>query len=284
MSSVHVHLASCLLPVLLTAVAIADPGDEFWASDFYRVGLAGRVNACAEYDGALILGGDLTAAGDVLVDGLAGQFDHAGGVAAHNVARWDGAQWHPLGGGGEGIEALVVYDGLLIALGDFSTTLGVPGEKLAAWDGTTWTALGTGPQMGSVGSLHAAVVHGGTLVVGGSWASAGPFHLLAAWDGDAWSTPYANPGEYHGPDDWEVRSLAVYEGSLIAGGHFTHWADDDDYFHGVARWDGSAWVGLAHGLSAPSAIETDDHSIRVGRVPGRGLRGSVPLDRFLMGQ
>ncbi len=287
-------IASCLLVGFLAAVAAAAPGDEFWSSGYYRVGLAGPVRAFAEYDGMLVIGGDLTAAGGVPVAGLAawdgtawqafaggvdgsvaamlvhdghlfvaGAFESAGGVAAHNIARWDGGQWHPLGAGGNGIEALVVHDGHLVALGDFSATLGAAGAKLAAWNGTSWTALGAGPSMGSVGSLHAAVVHDGTLVVGGSWDTTGPFHLLAAWDGAAWSTPYANPGEYGGVfEDWEIRSLAVYQGALVAGGHFRHDSEPaGDFFTGVARWDGSAWVGLGHGLAAPTPVETDAHRI-----------------------
>lgn len=288
-------LASCLLVGLLATVAAAEPGAEFWSSDFYSVGLAGRVHAFAECDGMLVIGGDLTAAGGVLVDGMAawdghtwqafaggvdgwvaamlvhdgdlfvaGAFESAGGVEAHNIARWDGVQWHPLGAGGDGIEALVVYDGRLVALGDFSATVGAAGVKLAAWDGVAWTALGTGPSMGSVGSLHAAVVHGGSLVVGGSWTGDGPFHLLAAWDGVAWSTPYLNPGEYGGVwPDWEIRSLAVYQGALVAGGHFSYgvWTTED-YFTGVARWDGAAWVGLGHGLAARTSFDYDTHSIR----------------------
>lgn len=287
-------LASCLLAGLLAAVAVAGPGDEFWSRDFYRVGLAGPVRAFAEYGGMLVIGGDLTAAGGIPVDGLAGwdghtwqafaggvdgsvaamlvldgdlfvagEFESAGGVPAHNVARWDGGQWHPLGAGGEGIEALVVHAGRLVALGDFSATVGAAGTKLAAWNGIAWTALGEGPSMGSVGSLHAAVVLNGTLVVAGSWDTTGPFSLLAAWDGAAWSTPYANPGEYPGVfEDWEIRSLAVYQGALVAGGHFRHANEaTGEYFTGVARWDGSAWVGLGHGLAAPTPFETDAHSV-----------------------
>lgn len=306
-------LASCLLALLLTPATAAAPGSEFWSSDYFRVGMAGRVRAFADYDSLLVIGGDLTAAGSVLVDALAawdgyawqafaggvdgsvaamlvhdgdlfvaGAFGSAGGVAAHNIARWDGGQWHPLGAGGEGIEALVVHDGRLVALGDFSATVGAAGAKLAAWDGAAWTALGDGPSMGSVGSLHAAVVHDGTLVVGGSWTSNGPFNLLAAWDGAAWSTPYANPGEYMGPlEEWEIRSLAVYQGALVAGGHFSYgvWTTED-YFTGVARWDGAAWVGLGHGLSAPTPFETDAHSIRclfefAGDLIAGGIIGEI---------
>ena len=34
---------------------------------------------------------------------VTGQFETAGGVAAANIARWDGARWSPLGGGIQGI-------------------------------------------------------------------------------------------------------------------------------------------------------------------------------------
>ena len=39
----------------------------------------------------------------ILVDGndvyVGGYFDHAGHTAASNLARWDGAEWHEVGGG-----------------------------------------------------------------------------------------------------------------------------------------------------------------------------------------
>src|SRR4051812_3514384 len=42
---------------------------------------------------------------------VGGSFDHAGDVAAMNVARWDGQQWHALGAGFDGsVRTFAIWD------------------------------------------------------------------------------------------------------------------------------------------------------------------------------
>ena len=48
------------------------------------VGVTGQVSSMTEYQGGLVVGGDIIAAGD---------------QTAYHVARWDGAAWHALGVG-----------------------------------------------------------------------------------------------------------------------------------------------------------------------------------------
>ena len=89
------------------AGAPAAPGDEYWAAGFSFPGLNGGVSDLAfGPDGSLYAGGQFTTAGE---------------VAANYIARWDGAQWHPLGSGMDHyVAALAVGpDGSLYAGGDF---------------------------------------------------------------------------------------------------------------------------------------------------------------------
>src|SRR5262245_912443 len=51
----------------------------------------------------------------------AGQFTQAGGVAVPRIAQWDGAHWQALLPGFQGIKALAVYNGDLIAAGTFTS-------------------------------------------------------------------------------------------------------------------------------------------------------------------
>ncbi|HEX6886226.1 MAG TPA: hypothetical protein VF530_22825 [Planctomycetota bacterium] len=77
-----------------------------------------------------------------------GQFATAGGVTAHNLARWDGATWTPVGLNGR-VNALAVHDDgtgpALYAGGEFSaTTTGQTLRRIGRFDGSAWTVLASG--------------------------------------------------------------------------------------------------------------------------------------------
>jgi hypothetical protein len=77
------------------------------------------------------------ATGDVYVGGA---FTAIDGVAASNVAMWDGTSWHALSTGVNGVvNALLIMDGVLYAGGQFTTAGGQSADDLAQWN------LGTGP-------------------------------------------------------------------------------------------------------------------------------------------
>src|SRR5207244_1272911 len=80
-----------------------------------------------------------------------------GGVSARNIARWDGAAWHPLAtsmsqgaGAGEVRCVLVVppgsgaLSGHLVIAGGFTSVDGVSADNIAHWDGSTWAPLSSG--------------------------------------------------------------------------------------------------------------------------------------------
>ena len=63
---------------------------------------------------------------------VGGEFSHIGGIAANNIAAWDGVQWTALDGGCDGpVHAFIIYNGSLIAGGGFIS----PGVRIAAWNG-----------------------------------------------------------------------------------------------------------------------------------------------------
>ncbi len=131
------------IPPPAPAIAPDAPGDEYWAEGFNSLGMSDTVSAMAfGPDGSLYAGGEFTTAGSVI---------------ARYIARWDGAQWYPLGSGMGGSDPYpFVYDlafgpdGSLYAGGDFTTAGGVAANHIARWDGATssWHPLGSGMNSG----------------------------------------------------------------------------------------------------------------------------------------
>ena len=107
----------------------------------------GTVNALAVFNGALYAAGAFVEIG--------------GGVAANNIARWDGTAWTALGAGVEGtlvavVNALTVFNGQLVVGGLFSLVGGsVAVTNLAFWTGSTWAA----PVPPPPSSINARSVH-----------------------------------------------------------------------------------------------------------------------------
>lgn len=101
------------------------------------LGFAAYVSSCIVYQG------DLYACGGISVlDGNAGE----------GIMRWDGNQWHDVGGGirysmdSFGITCTVTHmqehNGLLFVSSGCSYAGGVPAGGMATWDGTHWCGLG----------------------------------------------------------------------------------------------------------------------------------------------
>lgn len=163
---------------------------------------------------------------------VGGKFPIAGDAVAQNIAAYDGASWQPLGSGLGGgvtttsVRALAVYQGELIAAGDFSTSGDTSCNAIARWDGQQWHPLGTG----IAGQVRAMTVYNGELIAGGYFTTAGGVSCrsVARWNGQRWAAVgYGCDGE--------VRALAAYNGRLYAGGDFRSPA----YY--LAEWDGTQW-------------------------------------------
>ncbi len=234
-------------------------------------GMSERVHALTFYDGDLVAGGSFFSAGGRRVrsvarwdgaswhdfnggvqDGLrrtdvralveydgqlvaAGNFRTAGGVAARNIAAWDGAQWQALGAGLDGpVFALELFEGDLIAGGAFTDAGGVVAPHIARWDGAAWSRMGHGFD----NDVYALTVHDGSVVAGGLFTAAegGLQNRLARWTGTAW----VDVGSGLGPAT--ICALESHDGDLFAGScRFWFGQTVDD---GVVRWDGLRWQGL----------------------------------------
>lgn len=117
-----------------------------------------------------------------------GQFQDAGGVAARNIARWNGVQWQPLGDDGAstltswGRAMTVVGDDLFVG-GAFGSAGGVGVHNIARWNGSSWSELDGGVISPGFGGVSALCKFNGQLFVGGNFLStgAGVSAFLARW-------------------------------------------------------------------------------------------------------
>ena len=179
---------------------------------------------------------------------VAGRIFGAGDIGVLNAARWNGASWGSVGAPavGQGIHgkvyALCVYQGDLIAGGEFERAGGTSAQGIARWDGESWHPLGNGVY-GWSGTVHALLVHEGELIVGGQfdYAGDGPAYSIARWDGESWST-------FSGRISDSVLALTTHQGDLVVGGGFT--SIDGSTVNRIARWDGFEWQSLGDGLES----------------------------------
>jgi hypothetical protein len=134
--------------------------------------------------------------------------------------------------------ATTVWNGDLIAGGEFTTAGGQTVNNIARWDGSAWHPFTSGGQIGVNGTVRAVTVWNGDLIVGGSFTTVGgqTVNRIARWDGSVWH-PLTSGGEI-GVNN-HVFALTVWNGNLIAGGHFAT-AGGQNVFN-IARWDGLAW-------------------------------------------
>ncbi len=165
----------------------------------------------------------ILASGDVIVGGY---FSTAGGVAASRIARYSpmtGA-WAPMGLGPEGsVDALAVLpSGEVLAGGSFTMAGGGAANNIARFNPTTgvWAALGSGVSGGAFPEVLAlAVLPGGDVIVGGSFATAGGVvaNSIARYNPstNTWSALGSGTNSI-------VYALAVLPGGdVIVGGFFT---------------------------------------------------------------
>ena len=186
----------------------------------------------------------------------AGACSRAGGIAATNIAKWNGSSWTALGAGINGaspdVLALAVSGSDVFAGGLFTTAGGSPATNIAKWDGSSWTALGAGINIG----VEALAVSGANVYAGGSFTTAGgsPASNIAKWDGSSWSALGSGIGGS------PVDALAVAGANLYAAGHFT--TAGGSAAKSIAKWDGSSWSALGSGM---------DNTVKALAVSGTNL-------------
>lgn len=180
---------------------------------------------------------------------VGGYFTKAGGVAATNIAKWDGRSWSALGPGIAQydpmylceVAALAVSGTNLYVGGYFTRAGGVSVTNIAKWDGQVWSALGSGLD----GFVYALAPSGPDLYAGGDFITADGMtvNCVAKWNGNSWSALGAG---LHNDDYPAVYALMASGTDLYAGGTFTNAGNVPANY--IAKWDGITWSALGGGL------------------------------------
>jgi hypothetical protein len=183
-----------------------------------------------------------------------GYFDLAGGVAARNVAVWNGATWSPLGAGiengtvpfGGPLAVAALPSGEVVVGGSFRAAGDSGAGSIARWNGSTWQPLTRGAD-DQVRCL--AAMPNGDVVVGGLFRTIGglPTSRIARRSGATWSTIGAGL-------EGEVRGVGVRQnGDIFAVGDFR--APGGPTVSSIMQWNGTAWSVPGTGLFGfPSCV------------------------------
>jgi len=200
--------------------------------------------------------------GTLYVTGLFGQI---GGVAANNVAYYDGT-WHAMGGGLDdaGNAIAVAPNGKVYVGGDFDSVDALDRFYIALWDGGSWQA------MGAIGGFDAAVTcleiskDGNTVFIGGKFSNenTGGLSLLKVCKYDVNTNLFSVMGSGFNANVWAIKLSP--DGILYAGGEFTaSGAVTENY---IAYWNGTTWLPMGSGMTpvVGSGITTWVRGIDIG--------------------
>jgi trimeric autotransporter adhesin len=177
---------------------------------------SGAVASMAEYNGELYVGG---------------YFTHIDYQPRFGAARWNGIIWSAAPGlaggsfGSPGVRGLQVWNGQLVAAGDFYRAGPEPVSLVARWNGEGWL-----PFVEGINAPVRAFLPSGTRIYAGGdfafdWPSAGTINHVMRWEDPATINPLAAIGGSRGTNG-RVNALQTYilnftNSYLGIGGFFT---------------------------------------------------------------
>lgn len=244
---------------LLAGGLLANGFASWNGNNWSSVGTPGRMNGVSSSVRAMARAGT-----NLYIGGSLMSFSQTN---ANYVARFDGANWYPLGAGLSGsstpngttptINAIAVDGNNVYVGGSFTGAGGVGVQNIARWDGTNWSAMGN-----PGGLVYSVTVRTNGVYASGSAQGlsgyADPFFLR--WDGTNWQNvlnfnstntffqTYLN-------DSVPGMDAAAFQGTNIyVGGHFNI-AWHDPMFNGtncpnILSFDGTYANIMGTGLSS----------------------------------
>jgi hypothetical protein len=208
------------------------------------------VNALAIYANSLYVGGN---------------FQGAGGVTVHNLARFDLVTntWYDVGGGISTcstflctpvVNALFFAGGNLFVGGYFNKAGIYTVNNVAEWSGGNWYPLtdSTSSLTGTNGSVNAIGMNPMTsdIYLGGTFTS--PATRITRWNGTHWYS--VGLGTLNG----NVNAVDYLGSSLYIGGSFTNAGGSGANY--LARLSGSSWVAVGGSVNGAVRALADNNS------------------------
>jgi len=145
--------------------------------------------------------------------------------------------------------ALHVWNGDLLAGGEFSLAGGTPATKLARWNGSTWSSMGSNEFSSTVWAIEEFQ---GSLYAFGQFREVGPHTTwrAAKWSGTDWLPLGIDLGlQRPSALDFAEAMVSLVRGdSIIVGGRFTRAGEQTAGL--VAAWDGLDWHPLGAGFDS----------------------------------
>lgn len=146
---------------------------------------------------------------------VGGNFYQAGGNAGHMIQRWNGSEWHAVGGHltnasndfttSARCDGFLAYEDKLLVAGGFKHAGGVPAETFAIWDGSRW--CGTGDSISNLS--HSIALYNDTIyLASGRVVNGDSTNTVVKWvsgplQGSVCSEP-VGVGELHADDSFSL--------------------------------------------------------------------------------
>ncbi len=233
-------------------------------------GITGNVKALTVYHNELYAGGF---------------FDSAGGKPYSCIAKWNGTNWSDVDTLADVI-AMTTYNNRLYATGFNDSTDERTTHTIGSWDGSEWDSLGNpdkdweikslcsyngnlygGGKISGDSNLIVMAKHGWTLIrkpfrfeintmlqyndelyTGGDDVASNSASHIMKWNGKIWSTPGTGL-------KGQIKSLALYNGKLYAGGQFARVGNE--YAGCLAVLNEVDWQAVGGGVNLSNiALET----------------------------
>jgi hypothetical protein len=194
---------------------------------------------------------------------VGGQFEQAGNVKSHNIAKWNGTEWSAVGNmEGGSVRELVVFNQKLYAGGFFDAVNGINTGHIASYDGNSWTMLGSlnELELKATGVVRNMAVFKDILYISGDFSSNGEIvSELITWDGNHFS----DFGRAFSLDLNSISELTAINGILYIGGSFRNVVASQA--NNILQWDGESWGIMSEGTSGTVlSIELFGNKIYLG--------------------
>ena len=195
-----------------------------------------------------------------------GYFTNAGGVAATDIALWNGSTWSGMGNPGGAVASILVRtDGVYVAGAPFYSTTYFGSPFFEHWDGANWNGVpinyppntDTGFYFADPNFGMAALASIGTNIFIGGHFSVGEYANFPSG-----YTNCNNIMRFDGNYGWimgsglnsNVTSMAVIGPNLYVAGMFTN--AGGQAASKIAMWSGSYWTNLSSGVVGSGVINS----------------------------